>query len=94
AYAVAYGVTAHGLSPWVMLPVAVVIAVACALAIGVLCFRYGLKGYYFGIATLAFSEIAFFLVSAAIWLGRSDGMMLPAGGEPWISLQFRAKWPY
>ncbi len=94
AYTVAYGVTAHGLSPWVMLPAAVVIAVACALAIGVLCFRYGLKGYYFGIATLAFSEIAFFLVSAAVWLGRSDGLMLPAGGEPWISLQFRAKWPY
>ncbi|RYY82772.1 MAG: branched-chain amino acid ABC transporter permease, partial [Comamonadaceae bacterium] len=43
---------------------------------------------------LAFSEIAFFLVSASKPLGRSDGLMLPRREDGWLNLSFAEKWPY
>lgn len=94
AYTVAYGQVGFGLGPLATWPIAVLLAVASALFIGLLCFRYGLRGYFFSIATLAFSEVAFLLVSAALWLGRSDGMMLPSSSETLRYLQFDHKWPY
>ncbi|WP_332689926.1 branched-chain amino acid ABC transporter permease [Bosea sp. (in: a-proteobacteria)] len=94
AYTVAYGQVGFGLGPLVTWPIAALLALASALFIGLLCFRYGLRGYFFSIATLAFSEVAFLLVSATLWLGRSDGMMLPSSPETLRYLQFDHKWPY
>lgn len=94
AYTVAYGQVGFGLGPLSTWPIAIALAIVSALFIGLLCFRYGLRGYFFSIATLAFSEVAFLLVSAALWLGRSDGMMMPSSPEPLRYLQFDHKWPY
>lgn len=94
AYTVAYGQVGFGLGPLTTWPIAVVLAAVSALFIGLLCFRYGLRGYFFSIATLAFSEVAFLLVSATLWLGRSDGMMLPSSPDMLRYLQFDHKWPY
>jgi len=94
AYTVAYAQTGFGLGPLTSWPLAMALALATALFMGLLCFRYGLRGYFFSIATLAFSEVAFLLVSATLWLGRSDGMMLPTSRETLRYLQFDHKWPY
>lgn len=94
AYTVAYGQVGFGLGPLATWPIAMLLALASALFIGLLCFRYGLRGYFFSIATLAFSEVAFLLVSATLWLGRSDGMMLPSSQQALRYLQFDHKWPY
>lgn len=94
AYTVAWGNINFLWPPLVTWPLAVALSVIAALAIGGLCFRYGLRGYFFGIATLAFSEIAFFLVSGTELLGRSDGLMLPLVGNSLWYLQFDSKWPY
>lgn len=94
AYVVAYGHIGYGMPPLVTWPLAVALAAVMALAIGLLCFRYGLRGYFFAIATLAFSEVAFLLVSAAPALGRSDGMMMPSEDGTLLYLQFLEKWPY
>ena len=94
AYTVAYGQVGFGLGPLATWPIAMLLAAASALFIGLLCFRYGLRGYFFSIATLAFSEVAFLLVSATLWLGRSDGMMLPSSPDALRYLQFDHKWPY
>jgi branched-chain amino acid transport system permease protein len=94
AYTVAYAQIGFGLGPLASWPLAVALALVTALFMGLLCFRYGLRGYFFSIATLAFSEVAFLLVSATLWLGRSDGMMMPTSNEALRYLQFDHKWPY
>lgn len=94
AYTVAYGQVGLALGPLATWPLAVVVAVAASLLIGLLCFRYGLRGYFFSIATLAFSEVAFSLVSATLAFGRSDGLMMPGMEPPLRYLQFEHKWPY
>ncbi|MFC3051920.1 branched-chain amino acid ABC transporter permease [Kordiimonas pumila] len=94
AYTVAWCSVHLGWPPLLTWPLAVVLAMAVAFIIGMLCFRYGLKGYFFGIATLAFSEVAFFLVSGIAALGRSDGIMIPLREDGGFYLQFYEKWPY
>jgi branched-chain amino acid transport system permease protein len=95
AYSVAWGATAHGLPPLVSWPIGIGLAVAAAAVIGTLCFRHGLRGYFFAIATLAFNEVAFFTVSASVALGRSDGIMLPATSQDSpFDLRFVERWPY
>lgn len=95
AYSVAWGMSVHGWSPLVTWPLGVGLAVLAAAIIGMLCFRYGLRGYFFSIATLAFGEVAFFTVSATEGLGRSDGMIMPISAEDVPGqLQFFEKWPY
>lgn len=94
AYAVAYLYAAFGVSPWLGAPIGVALAVLMALGIGYLSFRYGLRGHYFALVTLAFSEIGFLLVSSTTALGRSDGLVLPLKQPGFAYLQFDAKWPY
>ena len=95
AYSVAWGASVHGLPPLVTWPLGIALSVAAAAVIGTLCFRYGLRGYFFAIATLAFNEVAFFAVSASVALGRSDGIILPTSREDsLIQLQFFERWPY
>lgn len=94
AYSVAYGYTAFGWPPLVTWPIAIGLSVFAAALIGALLFRSGLRGYFFSIATLAFSEVAFFVVSASRALGRSDGIILPSSRDAAWHLQFFEKWPY
>jgi len=95
AYSVAWGATAQGWPPLVTWPIGTGLAVAAAAVIGTLCFRHGLRGYFFAIATLAFNEVAFFAVSASVTLGRSDGIILPAAShDSPIDLRFVERWPY
>ncbi len=58
-------------SLWLSLPVAVAAAALAALVIGVLVLRSA--GVYFIMATLAFSQMFFYYVTGAKWLGGSDG---------------------
>ncbi|BAT61387.1 leucine/isoleucine/valine transporter permease subunit [Variibacter gotjawalensis] len=45
-----------GLTPWIGIPVAVVVSVAVALLIGYPCFRLRITGHYFALLTLALTE--------------------------------------
>jgi branched-chain amino acid transport system permease protein len=45
-----------GLTPWLGIPVGVVIAVAVALLVGYPCFRLRITGHYFALMTLALTE--------------------------------------
>jgi len=94
AYSVAWGTSVHGWPPLLTWPMGVALSILAAYVIGGLCFRYGLRGYFFAIATLAFSEVAFFVVSATEQLGRSDGIILPISDQGLAQLQFMEKWPY
>ncbi len=66
-----------GLTPWLGIFAGGLLAVAFGLLIGYLCFRFGLKGPFFLLATFAFAEIAKVIVMKVRWLGGSSGLSVP-----------------
>lgn len=94
AYSVAFLQNQYQWTPAVTWMLGVLLAAATAAIIGLLCFRYRLRGHHFAIFTLAASQVAFFLVSGADWLGRSDGLIIRSAQPAAHYLQFDAKWPY
>jgi branched-chain amino acid transport system permease protein len=74
----AYGVTMlwnHlGLSPWLGIPVAMLVTAAVAIVVGWPCFRFKITGHYFALVTLALSEVVRLLIVALRdWTGGSLG---------------------
>ena len=83
-----------GLTPWVGLLIGGLLGLLLGLFIGFLSFRYGLRGAYFALATLAFSEILHVLALNIDWIGGGVGMLIPLWGDaPWL-FQFAGKRPY
>ncbi|MBE0619555.1 MAG: branched-chain amino acid ABC transporter permease [Burkholderiales bacterium] len=64
AYVVVMLWNSYGISPWIGLPIALVLAAVVALLIGYPCFRFKIVGHYFALVTLALSEIARLLIVA------------------------------
>lgn len=65
-----------GISPWLGLIPAAVVAAACSIPIGLICFR--LRGPYFALTTLAFAEILRIVATNERELTRgSIGLILP-----------------
>ena len=76
----------NGMSPWLSMLPAAVIAAGFGLLIGLPCFR--LRGHYFSIATIAVGEIALTVAIDRSWLGGSQGLSLPLLDESVWNLQF------
>jgi branched-chain amino acid transport system permease protein len=90
AYASAVLQVTHGVDAWAALALAVVLAAAVGLFVGALAFRYGLKGSYFALVTLAFAEVFRILAVSASFTGGGVGMMLPL--KPSVAnLQFASR---
>ncbi|NQW11471.1 MAG: branched-chain amino acid ABC transporter permease [Alphaproteobacteria bacterium] len=53
-----------GITPWIGIPVAVVVSGAVAIFIGFPCFRFRITGHYFALVTLALSEVVRLLIVA------------------------------
>ena len=66
-----------GISPWIGLPAAIAVAMACGAVIGFLAFRFGVAGVYFAILTIAFAEFARIGFDHFRWVGGSSGFFLP-----------------
>jgi branched-chain amino acid transport system permease protein len=64
AYGVVMAWNHFGLSPWIGMPIALVIAALVALLIGYPCFRLKIVGHYFALVTLALSEVARMIIVA------------------------------
>jgi branched-chain amino acid transport system permease protein len=64
AYSVVMGWNHFGLSPWLGLPLALVLAALVAVLIGYPCFRFKIVGHYFALVTLALSEVARMIIVA------------------------------
>jgi branched-chain amino acid transport system permease protein len=67
----------QGLNPWLALPVALMASAAVGLFVGALSFRYGLKGSYFALVTLAFAEVFRIVALSVTFTGGGVGLMLP-----------------
>jgi branched-chain amino acid transport system permease protein len=83
-----------GLTPWIGGLVAVALTVALAVVIGYPCSRFQVVGHYFGLVTLAVSEVVRLLIIAERdWTGGSLGVSLkPAQGDSSVwALQFADK---
>lgn len=53
-----------GITPWLGIPVALLLSCATALVIGYPCFRFRITGHYFALVTLALSEVVRLLIVA------------------------------
>jgi branched-chain amino acid transport system permease protein len=82
-----------GLNAWVALVCAVLAAAAVGAFVGALTFRYGLKGSYFALVTLAFAEVFRILAVSSGFTGGGVGLMLPLR-ESAGNLQFGSRKGY
>ena len=87
----------YGISPWLGIPIAVLLAVAVAVLIGYPCFRFRITGHYFALVTLALTEvIRLIIVALRDFTGGSLGVtpnIGRVGGESFsiVALQFASK---
>ncbi|NNG01007.1 MAG: branched-chain amino acid ABC transporter permease [Desulfobacteraceae bacterium] len=83
----------YGLSPWVGMFAGGILASLVALILGFLGFRFGLRGVYFVILTIAFAEITRLVVSHIEVLGSFSGIFLDFDPS-FRNFQFRGNIPY
>jgi len=93
AYAQALGQLNLGLNPWLVLPLAIALGALVGLTVGGLTFRYGLKGSYFALVTLAFAEVFRILALSASFTGGGVGLMVPLQ-EGAANMQFGSRRGY
>lgn len=93
AYVQAIAQLQGGLGAWAALAAAMASAAAVGAAVGALSFRYGLKGSYFALVTLAFAEVFRILAVTAGFTGGGVGLMLPLR-ESVANLQFGSRRGY
>lgn len=93
AYATTYLAQRYGLTPWIGMFIGGVIAGGIGLLLGFLGFRFGLRGVYFVIMTIAFAEIARLVVSHIEALGSFSGIFLDFDPS-FRNFQFRGNVPY
>jgi len=82
-----------GWNAWLALAAAVAAAAFVAAFVGALTFRYGLKGSYFALVTLAFAEVFRILAVSVDFTGGGVGLMLPLR-ESVGNLQFASRRGY
>ena len=93
AYLQAMAQLLWGLGPWLALPLAVAGSAVVGLFVGALSFRYGLKGSYFALVTLAFAEVFRILALSVPFTGAGVGLMLPLR-ESFANMQFGSRAGY
>lgn len=84
----------HGVTPWIGLLAGVALAVALAVVIGYPCFRLGLRGDYFTLATIALGQIAYEVANGSVGLTRgSQGIPISFTADP-LAFQFQDRRAY
>jgi branched-chain amino acid transport system permease protein len=82
----------YGLTPWIGIPIGVVVSALLAVVIGFPCFRLKVVGHYFALVTLALSQVVLLSLTAARDItGGSLGFTPNAAGHSWYALQFPEK---
>lgn len=93
AYVQAIAQLSLGWNAWLALAAAVVAAAVVGAGVGALTFRYGLKGSYFALVTLAFAEVFRILSVSVGFTGGGVGLMLPLR-ESFANMQFGSRKGY
>jgi branched-chain amino acid transport system permease protein len=77
-----------GLSPWIGMVIGGLLAAALGAVIGGLGFRFGLRGFYFVLLTVAFAEVCRIIALNTEAMGGALGLYITFTGNPW-QLQFQ-----
>jgi branched-chain amino acid transport system permease protein len=77
AYAQAILQLQFNVNAWLALPLAMAASAMVGAWVGALSFRYGLKGSYFALVTLAFAEVFRIVALSVPFTGAGVGLMLP-----------------
>jgi branched-chain amino acid transport system permease protein len=75
-----------GLSPWLGMIVAVIVAALAGAAIGALGFRFGIRGVYFALLTIAFAEFTRILFDHFTYVGGTAGLFIPVADRSIVDL--------
>ena len=95
AYGAAYLVLTWNISPWLSMGIFFIVAGLAGAFVGYLTFRYGLKGAYFALVTIALTEAAVYVTSNWTALGANNGLSLPiAQTNNFAMLQFTSETGY
>lgn len=94
AYTSTYLFVNHNISPWIGMLIGAFLATFAALIMGFLCFRYGLKGPFFALATLAFAEVLRLIAYNWKVIGGSLGILIPLHQSSLINFTFFHKINY
>jgi branched-chain amino acid transport system permease protein len=82
----------QGVTPWIGIPISVLLSILLAVVIGYPCFRLRVVGHYFALVTLALGQVVLLsIVAARDVTGGSLGMTPKAVGHSWYALQFPEK---
>lgn len=86
AYSSAVLTLYYGVSPWVALPIALIITMFGALIVGII--SVNLSGHFLPLSTLAWGIAFFYLLGNVVWLGAYEGLRgippLQVAGHPLI----------
>lgn len=82
-----------GISPWLGMFAGALLAALLSLGVGYLGFRFGLRGFYFILLTLAVAEICRLVALHLPILGGYTGLFINFTPNPW-RFQFQGKIPY
>ena len=93
AYVQAMAQVHLGCNPWIALLLAIGMSAMVGLCVGALSFRYGLKGSYFALVTLAFAEVFRIVALSVAFTGAGVGLMLPLR-ESFSNMQFASRAGY
>jgi branched-chain amino acid transport system permease protein len=91
AYGAAYLFNTYDLTPWVSLILMAGAAALLAAFVGWAVFRYGLRGAYFALVTIALAEAAVYIVSNWRAMGGAGGLRLDFVGHRPEVMQFEGK---
>jgi branched-chain amino acid transport system permease protein len=82
----------YGMTPWIGIPIGVLLSICLAVIIGYPCFRLKVVGHYFALVTLALGQVVLlFIVAERDITGGSLGMTQKLTGHSWYALQFPEK---
>lgn len=83
-----------GVSPWFGMLIGGGVAGLVGLCFGYMSFRYGLKGPYFLLVTIAFAEVLVYTALNIRAVGGASGISIPLMGNAPKFFQFEGKIPY
>ena len=93
AYVQAIAQLQGGMNPWLAMPLGALASGGIGLLVGALSFRFGLKGLYFALGTLAMAEVFRIIAVSVPFTGADVGLMVPLR-EGFANMQFDSQRGY